>query len=402
MPAKKLRTVRDGDFRGKRVLVRVDFNVPLDEGGRVSDDTRIKAALPTIRYLMGQDASVILVSHLGRPKGKPSPGLRMDPVARRLEELLGVPVRKADDCVGPTVEEAVKDLKPREVLILENVRFHPEEEKNDVEFARKLAGLAQAFVNDAFGAAHRAHASTEGVARLLPAYAGFLMEEELKALAPLVESPERPFTVVLGGAKISDKLGVLKNMVDKADRILLGGGMANTFISALGYATGDSLVEENMVDEARALMKRAKSKGVAVEVPEDLAIGDRFGPDAEKRVVEVGALPEGWMALDIGPRTVGKFSELIEDSRMVFWNGPVGVFEFERFAEGTVAIARAVSRAGEKGAHTVVGGGDSVAALRRAGIEKGITHVSTGGGASLEFVEGRTLPGVALLFEASS
>jgi len=384
------KTVRDIDVRGKRVLVRVDFNVPLKDG-QVTDDTRIRASLPTIQYLIDHEARVILCSHLGRPKGGPQPEFRMDPVARRLSELLKQPVAKTDDCVGPGVEAAVAALKPGDVLLLENTRFHKEEEKNDPEFARQLAALADVYVNDAFGSAHRAHASTEGVAHYLPAVAGFLMEKELDFLGRALENPDHPFIAILGGAKISDKIGVIRNLLTKVDRLLIGGGMANTFLKAQGYAVGDSLVEDGSLDVARELLQ---SSGGKIALPVDAVIGDRFDAAAEARTVSVDAVPAGWRILDIGPDTVARFTRALQGVKLVVWNGPMGVFEFPRFATGTFAIARALANSG---ATTIIGGGDSAAAVEQAGLADKMTHISTGGGASLEFLEGITLPGVAAL-----
>ncbi|MGC8873228.1 MAG: phosphoglycerate kinase [Chloroflexia bacterium] len=388
------KTVRDVDVRGKRVLVRVDFNVPLKEG-RVGDDTRIRAALPTIRYLIDQGAAVILMSHLGRPKGVEE-SLRMAPVGARLSELLGQPVQVLSDCVGPEVEAAVRAMSPGQVVLLENLRFHPEEEKNDPEFARKLAALGDLYVNDAFGTAHRAHASTEGVTHYLPAVAGFLMEEELTALGRALEAPERPFVAVLGGAKISDKIGVMRNLLGRVDALLIGGGMANTFLKAQGYAVGDSLVEEEAVPTARELLQTAHQRGVRLLLPVDVVVADAFSADAARKAVPVAEVPEGWRILDIGPRTIEAFRQALQGARTVVWNGPMGVFEFPPFAEGTRAVARAIV---ESGAFSVVGGGDSVAAVQEAGLADRIGHISTGGGASLEFLEGRVLPGVQALLD---
>ncbi|MGB9858394.1 MAG: phosphoglycerate kinase [Moorellaceae bacterium] len=386
-------TLKDLDCAQKRVLVRVDFNVPL-ENGRVADDTRIRAALPTIKYLIERRAKVILVSHLGRPKGKVNESLRLDPVARRLEELLGQPVKKVNDCVGPEVEEAVAQLQPGEVLLLENIRFYPEEEKNDPEFAKKLAALADVYVNDAFGAAHRAHASTEGVAHYLPSAAGLLMQKEIEVMGRALAHPDRPFVAIIGGAKVSDKIGVIRNLLSKVDTLIIGGGMANTFLKARGYNMGKSLVEEDKVSLAAELMAEAEKKGIYLLLPRDLVVAQELSPEAPHRVVAVDAVPEGWMAVDIGPETRRDFAEALATARTVVWNGPMGVFEMEPFAAGTEAVARAV--AGVKGT-TIVGGGDSVAAVEKMGLADKITHISTGGGASLEFLEGRQLPGVVAL-----
>lgn len=386
------KTVRDIDVAGKRVLVRVDFNVPLEKG-QVTDDTRIRAAIPTIRYLMDHGARVILMSHLGRPKGGPSDDLRLEPVARRLSELLGKEVRYVRDCIGPEVEAAVQALGEGEVLLLENLRFHPEEEKNDPAFAAQLAKLGDVYVNDAFGAAHRAHASTAGIAQYLPAVAGFLMEKELTFLGKALEAPERPFVTILGGAKISDKIGVIRNLLSRVDRLLIGGGMANTFLKAQGYEMGDSLVEMESLDTARELLQAAGDK---LRLPVDVVIADRFDNDAERRVVKVDAVPAGWRVLDIGPETVEAFRAELANAKTVVWNGPMGVFEFPNFAAGTFAIAETLA---SLPATTIVGGGDSVAAVQKAGVAYQITHISTGGGASLEFLEGRTLPGVAVLLD---
>jgi phosphoglycerate kinase len=386
------KTVRDIDLKGKRVLVRVDFNVPLKEG-RISDDTRIRAALPTIRYLLEQNAAVILMSHLGRPKGKVVPEMSLAPAAEHLSKLLGKPVRQLSDCVGAEVEAAAKALKPGEVVMLENLRFHPEEEKNDPAFSEKLARLGEVYVNDAFGSAHRAHASTEGVAHYLPAVAGFLMEKELEFLGRATENPEHPYIAILGGAKISDKIGVIKNLLGKVDALLIGGGMANTFFKAQGLEVGESLVEEEAVDTARELLAGSADK---LFLPVDAVVADRFDAEADKKTVPVDEVPPGWRILDIGPATVAHFSNRLAPARTVVWNGPMGVFEFPRFAEGTKAIAQVL--AGLK-AVTVIGGGDSAAAVEQAGLADKMTHISTGGGASLEFLEGITLPGVAALLD---
>lgn len=388
-------TLKDLDLRNKRVLVRVDFNVPL-EAGRVTDNTRIRAALPTIRYLIDNGARVILMSHLGRPKGKVKEELRLDPVARELENLLGRPVHKVNDCIGPEVEAAAAALKPGEVLLLENVRFYPEEEKNDPEFARKLAALADIYVNDAFGAAHRAHASTEGVAHYLPAAAGFLLQKEIETLGKALADPERPFVAIIGGAKVSDKISVIRNLLTKVDTLIIGGGMANTFLKAKGYAMGKSLVEEDQVSLAQELMDQATRQGVKMLLPRDLVVAQEFKADAPYQVVAVNAVPDGWMALDIGPETAREYTNALKDARTVVWNGPMGVFEMEPFAHGTEAVARAVAAVDGM---TIVGGGDSVAAVEKVGVADKIGHISTGGGASLEFLEGKALPGVVALTE---
>ncbi|MDN5345003.1 MAG: phosphoglycerate kinase [Clostridia bacterium] len=388
-------TIKDLDLKDKRVLVRVDFNVPL-EGGRVTNNTRIRAALPTIQYLIDHNARLILMSHLGRPKGKVKEELRLDPVARELENILGRPVHKVDDCIGPEVEAAVAALQPGQVLLLENLRFYPEEEKNDHDFARKLASLADLYVNDAFGAAHRAHASTEGVAHYLPAAAGFLLQKEIETLGKALADPERPFVAIIGGAKVSDKISVIRNLLTKVDTLIIGGGMANTFLRAKGYAMGQSLVEEDQVPLARELMAAAENRGVKMLLPRDLIVAPEFKADAPHQVVAATAVPDGWLALDIGPETAREYAGALEGARTVVWNGPMGVFEMEPFAHGTEAVARAV--AAVEGM-TIVGGGDSVAAVEKMGAADRIGHISTGGGASLEFLEGRALPGVVALTE---
>ncbi|HAP93610.1 MAG TPA: phosphoglycerate kinase [Desulfotomaculum sp.] len=390
------KSVRDIAVAGKRVLVRVDLNAPLDHNGEVADDTRLKASLPTICYLVEQKALVILVSHLGRPKGKIDDRYRLDPVARRLEELLGKPVHKVNDCVGKEPGEAIAGMQPSDVLLLENVRFYPEEEKNEARFARWLAELADVFVNDAFGTAHRAHASTEGVAHFLPAVAGFLMEKELSMLGKILTDPERPFTAILGGAKVSDKIGVIDNLLEKVDALLIGGGMANTFLKALGYEMGKSLLEEDKVELAGQLMAKIKDKGVRFLLPEDLVVTLAPDPGAQQKIVSAREVPVEWMALDIGPQTSKIFGEVVKEAKTVIWNGPMGVFEMTSFAVGTFALARALA---ESGATTVVGGGDTASAVEKAGVADKMSHISTGGGASLEFLEGKALPGVAALLD---
>lgn len=384
------KSVTDIDVKGKRVLVRVDYNVPIKDG-KVGDDTRIQAAMPTLTYLLDHGAAVILCSHLGRPKGGPDPKYSLRPVADYLSKQLGKPVAFAEDCIGPVAEKAAKALKPGEVLLLENTRFHPEEEKNDQGMAKQLASLAEIYVDDAFGSAHRAHASTEGVAHYLPAVAGFLLEKEIRYLGQAIADPKRPFIAILGGAKISDKIGVIRNLLTKADQILIGGGMANTFFKAQGYPVGDSLVEDEALDTARQLV----ADGMAhLRLPVDVVIGDKFAEDAKKKVMDMSPVPDGWRILDIGPKTVAAYSKAVHGSGTVVWNGPMGVFEFPEFAKGTFELAKAVAGSG---ATTVVGGGDSVAAIMESGLADKITHISTGGGASLEMLEGLTLPGVAAL-----
>jgi phosphoglycerate kinase len=384
------KTLKDSDVAGKKVLVRVDFNVPLKDG-KVADDTRIRAALPTIEYLLERDAAVILCSHLGRPKGSPNPELSLRPVAAYLDGLIPQKVRFASDCIGPVAETAAENLAKGEVLLLENTRFHPGEKKNDPEMARQLGALAELFVNDAFGTAHRAHASTVGVAEHLPAVAGFLLEKEIRYLGQAIADPARPFIAILGGAKISDKIGVIRNLLEKADYVLIGGGMANTFYKAQGYPVGDSLVEDNVLDVARELVTLG---GNRLRLPVDVVIADDFAADAEKRVVNVGPIPDGWRILDIGPESIASFAKTIQESQTVVWNGPMGVFEFPRFAEGTFALAKAMAKCPGT---TIIGGGDSVAAVQQAQVADQITHISTGGGASLEMLEGITLPGLAAL-----
>jgi phosphoglycerate kinase len=385
------KTVRDIDPRHKRLLVRVDFNVPLKDGA-VADDTRIRAALPTIQYLLERGGEVVLCSHLGRPKGGPDPKYSLKPAAERLSQLLGKPVPLIPDCIGPAAESAAAEMRPGEVILLENLRFHPEEEKNDPAFAHKLSVLADIYVNDAFGSAHRAHASTEGVAHLLPAVAGFLMEKEIEYLGQAVDNPKHPYVAILGGAKISDKIGVISNLLTKADRILIGGGMANTFLKAQGVAVGDSLVEDGSLDTARKLMGTAGGKLV---LPVDVVLGDKFEAGAQSRTVAVSdGVPAGWRILDIGPRTVAAFGEALQGAALVVWNGPMGVFEFPAFAAGTNAVARLVAGCG---ATSIIGGGESVSAVEHAGLADKMSHISTGGGASLEMLEGKVLPGVAAL-----
>jgi phosphoglycerate kinase len=386
-------TVRDIEWQGKRALVRVDFNVPLD-GQRITDDTRVRAALPTIQYLLDHGASVVLMSHLGRPKNKVVEGLRLAPVAAHLSELLGRPVKTVPATVGPEAEAAAQALQPGEVLLLENTRFDAREEANDESMARELAKLGDVYVNDAFGAAHRAHASTEGVARFLPAVSGLLMEKELAELGSILENPERPFVAIMGGAKISDKISVITNLLRLVDSLLIGGGMANTFLLAMGNKVGDSLAEANAVEEVNKILFFAQGRETEILLPTDVVIADAMDANANTKVVAIDSVPDGWRILDIGPETVKAFSKKIAAAKTVLWNGPMGYFEAAPFAEGTRAIAKAM---GESGARTVIGGGDSVAAVEQMGLADKITHISTGGGASLELLEGRVLPGVAAL-----
>ena len=389
-------TIRDIEVDGKRVLVRVDFNVEL-ERGRISDDGRLRAALPTIRHLRERGAVVILCSHLGRPSGKVVEDMRLAPIGRRLSELLGVEVTCVDECVGPKVEDAVREAKPGDVLLLENLRFHPEEERNDLDFARSLASVADVFVDDGFGVAHRAHASTEGVTNFLPSVAGFLMEREVEILGSVLESPERPLVVALGGAKVSDKIGVLENFLDKVDTLLIGGGMAATFLKAKGLPVGNSLVEDERLDLALDMMRRAEENGISLLIPADVVVADSFAAEARSRTVDVEDVPDGWYIMDIGHKTLDVFRAEAARGKTILWNGPMGVFEFQAFSRGTRELAAAL--ASLDGATTILGGGSTAEAVNSLGLADRITHVSTGGGASLEFLEGRTLPGVAALLD---
>jgi phosphoglycerate kinase len=393
------KTIRDVDWAGKRALVRVDFNVPLDANTNITDDTRIRAAIPTIRHLLENGASVVLMSHLGRPKKKVVETLRLRPVVGRLSELL--PEAKKVTSIKVTTGEAAvstaQSLEPGEVLLLENTRFDPREEANDEEMSRELAQLGDVYVNDAFGSAHRAHASTEGVARHLPAVAGLLLEAELSALYGSLQNPQRPFVTIIGGAKISDKIGVIENLLSKVNTLLIGGGMANTFLLAQGHELGDSLVEKDSLDIARDLIEKAKSAGVSLMLPTDAVVADDFSPNAQHKVVSATAVPAGWRMLDIGPQTTEAYAAEVKGARTVIWNGPMGVFEMAPFAQGTLAIARAMAEATDAGAFTVIGGGDSVAAVEQSGVAAKMSHISTGGGASLELLEGKVLPGVAAL-----
>ena len=393
-------TVRDLDAHGKRVFVRVDFNVPLEDG-KVTDDSRVRASLPTIRYLISQGARVILASHLGRPDGKVQDGLRLRPVAERLTHLLRQNVPVTGDALGIGTEDAVKRLRPGEVLLLENLRFHPEEEANDPEFARVLATYADVYVNDAFGTAHRAHASTVGIAKLLPAYAGLLMEREINALSGLLENPEHPFAAIVGGAKVSGKLKVLDNLVSKVDLLILGGGMANTFLLAQGKAVGKSLAEHDMIDQAKRVLAEADKRGVRVILPVDVIVAKEVTRGTEYKTLLAEKIPASWHIVDVGKDTLTIIEEALADVRTVVWNGPMGVFEIPVFGAGTRAVAKVLAERADAGATVVVGGGDSVAAIQQQGLAERMTHISTGGGASLEFLEGRELPGVAVLQDRS-
>ncbi|MEE0508808.1 triose-phosphate isomerase [Phascolarctobacterium succinatutens] len=388
------KTVRDLDVDGKKVLVRVDFNVPLNDKGEITDDTRITASLPTIQYLLEQKAAVILMAHLGRPKGQVKPELSLAPVAKHLGKLLGKKILFAPDCVGEAAQAAASKLKPGHILLLENLRFHKEEEKNDMEFAEKLASLADMYVNDGFGVSHRAHASVEGVTHFLPAAAGFLLEKEIQYVGQAVTNPLHPFVAIIGGAKVSDKIGVISNLLDKVDTLLIGGGMANTFLAAQGYKMGKSLVEEDKLDLAKELLAKAKKNKVNMLLPTDLVMAAAFAPDAEHVTEKVKNLNQAYMALDIGAETSKAYAEALADAKMIVWNGPMGVFEMDAFCKGTEAVAKAVAKSR---ATSIVGGGDSVAAIEKLGLAKRITHISTGGGASLEYLEGKVLPGVAAL-----
>ena len=396
----KKKSLKDIDVDGKTVLVRVDFNVPLDrDTGEISDDSRIRATVPTIRYLQDHGAHIILCSHMGRPKGKPLPAMSLAPVATRLREVLGQPVTLSSDATGQDTASLAGNLRPREVLLLENLRFHAEEEANDPEFAQALASLAQVFVNDAFGTAHRAHASTEGVTHYLPAVAGFLMEKELEFLGGVIESPARPLTAIIGGAKVSDKCALAEHMIDKVDSLIIGGGMCATFFKARGYETGDSLLEPEMTERAAGMEALAKDRRVPLLLPVDVVIAERFHAEAPAKTVPADGVPHGWLIMDIGPQTVALFSGTIASSKTIIWNGPMGVFEMPRFSAGTHAVARAVAAAD---ATTVVGGGSTAQVVHDLGLQDRISHVSTGGGASLELLEGRELPGVAALLDRGS
>ena len=400
MAKKTIENLTAADLQGKRVFVRCDFNVPVDEKRAITDDTRIRAALPTIQSLTSKGAKVILASHFGRPKGVDEK-LRLDPIAKRLSELLGKTVVKTNDCIGDDVAEKVGAMTNGDVLLLENVRFYPEEEKNDPEFAKKLASVADLYVNDAFGTAHRAHASTEGVAKYLsPSVAGLLVEKELKFLQEAIENPKRPLAAIVGGSKVSSKIGVIETLLDKVDKIFIGGGMVFTFYKARGLSVGSSLVEEDKLELARTLEAKAQAKGVQFLLPTDVVIADKFSAEANTQIVSADAIPDGWMGLDIGPDSIKTFQAALADVKSVIWNGPMGVFEINKFAKGTEAIAHTLAELTPKGCTTIIGGGDSVAAVEKVGLASQMSHISTGGGASLELLEGKVLPGIAALDEA--
>ncbi len=400
MSKKSLASLSSADISGKRALVRVDFNVPVDDQGNITDDTRIRAALPTIKDLTQKGAKVILTSHFGRPKGVDDK-LRLTPVAKRLSELLGQEVIKTDDSIGDEVTAKVGALQNGQVLLLENVRFYKEEEKNDPEFAKKLAANADFYVNDAFGTAHRAHASTEGVTKFLsPSVAGYLVEKELQYLQNAIENPQRPLAAIIGGSKVSSKIGVIETLLEKCDKLIIGGGMIFTFYKARGLNVGKSLVEEDKLELAKSLEAKAKERGVALLLPTDVVLADNFAPDANSQTVSIENIPDGWMGLDIGPDSVKVFQEALADTKTVIWNGPMGVFEFDKFAVGTEAIAHTLAEIGKTGTTTIIGGGDSVAAVEKVGLADQMSHISTGGGASLELLEGKVLPGIAALDDA--
>jgi phosphoglycerate kinase len=397
---KSINSLSAADVQGKKVFVRADFNVPVDADRKITDDTRIRAALPTIQALTAKGAKVILASHFGRPKGVDD-ALRLDPVAARLSELLGKPVVKANDCIGDEVATKAAAMQDGDVMLLENVRFYPEEEKNDPEFAKKLASVADLYVNDAFGTAHRAHASTEGVTKYLsPAVAGLLVEKELQFLQEAIENPQRPLAAIVGGSKVSSKIGVIETLLDKVDKLFIGGGMIFTFYKARGLNVGSSLVEEDKLELAKALEIKAKEKGVQLLLPTDVVLADKFSAEANTQTVSVESIPDGWMGLDIGPDSVTTFQAALADCKSVIWNGPMGVFEMDKFAAGTEAIATTLSQLTPKGCTTIIGGGDSVAAVEKVGLADQMSHISTGGGASLELLEGKVLPGIAALNEA--
>ncbi|WP_159790353.1 phosphoglycerate kinase [Sodalinema gerasimenkoae] len=401
MSKKTVANLSSAELSGKRVLVRADFNVPLDDTGKITDDTRIRAALPTILDLTGKGAKVILISHFGRPKGQVNESMRLTPVGVRLSELLGKNVTKCDDCVGDAVKAAVDSLADGDVLLLENARFYAGEEANDPEFAKQLGELADVYVNDAFGTAHRAHASTEGVTKYVDTcVAGYLIEKELKFLQNAIENPQRPLAAIVGGSKVSSKIGVIDTLLEKVDKLFIGGGMIFTFYKARGLSVGKSLVEEDKLELAKSLEAKAKERGVELLLPTDVVLADNFAPDANDQTVAVESIPDGWMGLDIGPDSIKTFQAALEQCKSVIWNGPMGVFEFDKFAKGTEAIAQTLAGLTEKGTITIIGGGDSVAAVEKVGVAEKMSHISTGGGASLELLEGKVLPGIAALDDA--
>ena len=388
------KSIRDIDVNGKKVFIRVDYNVPMDENQNITNDKRIVATLPTLNYLLENNAALIIACHLGRPKGERVPEFSVAPVAKKLGEIMGKEVKFAPDCVGPEAEKMATELQPGEILVLENLRYHKEEEKNDPKFAEQLAKLADIVVNDAFGVSHRAHASVEGITKFIPAVAGFLMENEIKFVGQAVANPVRPFVAIIGGAKVSDKIGVISNLLEKVDTLIIGGGMANTFVAAQGFNTGKSLVEADKLELARELIEKAKATNVNLLLPTDMVIADKFAADAQTAVVGLDGIKDEWMALDIGPETAKTYAAALVDAKTVVWNGPMGVFEIDAFAKGTEAVAKAVA---DSSATSIVGGGDSIAALKKTGLSDKISHISTGGGASLEFLEGKVLPGIAAL-----
>lgn len=391
------KTVKDIDLQGKKVFVRCDFNVPLDENGNITDNRRIVAALPTIKYLLDQNCKIILASHLGRPKGEVNPKFSLKPVANELSKLLEKEVKLAEDVVGPSAKELTSNVKEGEIVLLENVRFDAREEKNDESLSKEFASMAEIFVNDAFGTAHRAHSSTAGIAEFLPAVSGFLIEKELEFLGSALENPQRPFVAILGGAKVSDKLGVIESLLEKVDTLIIGGGMAYTFFKSMGYSVGKSICELDKLDLAKELMEKAKQKNVKLVLPVDNVIAKEITPDAENKVIDSDNIPDDWEGLDIGPKTVELFKEKLKDAKTIIWNGPVGFSEYEIFANGTRSIAQALAE--KEDAVTIIGGGDSAAAIEKMGLSDKMTHISTGGGASLEFLEGKKLPGIECLLD---
>jgi phosphoglycerate kinase len=390
-------SISDLEIEGKKVLIRCDFNVPLDERGKITDDTRIKASLPTIRYALGRDCAVILMSHLGRPEGKVKPKLSLKPIAERLGKLLNLKVIMAPDCIGHDVEKMAKELKAGEVLLLENLRFHSGEEANDEKFAQQLASLADVFIQDAFGTVHRAHASTSGVPRYLPSAAGFLLQKEIRYLKQALQEPLRPFLAILGGAKISTKIGIIRNLLPRVDSLILGGAMAYTFLRAENIETGSSIVEEDKIATASKILKQASKKKVTVLLPIDHLIANRVSDDAKSKEISEVNIPRGWIGVDIGSFSIRRFCSTIKSSKTILWNGPMGIFEIDKFGKGTKVIAEAIAEATKKGSISIVGGGDSVAAVTKAGLQENMSHISTGGGATLEFLEGKELPGIAAL-----